>query len=100
MDNFRVNLTINDVCCNRCNNSSNNTTILITNSSTIIPLQNGFSFRIISASAGRVTVEIRKSFLRYIRFLYINIPTNICLSENSSCYKHIVTIKVNRIEAN
>ena len=100
MDNFNINLTINDVCCNKCNRSSNGQTLNITDSSTIIPLQNDFSFRIISATNNRVIMEIRKSYLRFIRFGYINVPINLLLPTDDCWCEHYITIKINSIVAN
>lgn len=100
MDNFNVNLTIKDICCNRCCRCVNERTVTLTDSSTVLTLQDGFSFRIISASNNRVTIEIRKSFLRFIRFGYINVSTNICLPCSNSCCEHILVITINSIVAN
>ena len=77
MDNFNVNLSITDICCGKCTKCVNEKTISIYDSSTLIPLQDGFSLRILSVSTTRVVVEIRKSFVRIIRFVYINSETNI-----------------------
>ena len=100
MDNFNVNLTIKDICCNNCCRCVNERTLNLTDSSTVLTLQDGFSFRIISASSTRVVMEIRKSFLRLIRFGYINVPTNICLPCGDCCKEHILVITINSIVAN
>ncbi len=100
MDNFNVNLTIKDICCNNCCKCVNEKTITITDSSTIISLQDGFSFRIISVSNNRVIFEIRKGFLRFIRFGYINITTNICLPCSECCHEHILIVTINSIVSN
>ena len=100
MDNFNVNLTIKDICCNKCCKCVNERTITLTDSSTILTLQDGFSFRIISVSNNRVVMEIRKSFLRFIRFGYLNIPTNICLPCGDCCQEHILVISINSIVSN
>jgi len=97
MDNFNVNLNIKDICCNKCSKCIIERTITLTDSSNIISLQDGFSFRILSVSNNRVVIEIRKSFLRFIRFGYLNIPTNICLPCSDCCNKHILTITINSI---
>ena len=100
MDNFNVNITIKDICCNNCCKCVNERTLNITDSSTIISLQDNFSFRIISVSSSRVVFEIRKGFLRFIRFGYINISTNICLPCGECCNEHIVIITINSIVSN
>ena len=100
MDNFNVNLTIKDICCNNCYKCVNERTLNITDSTTIISLQDGFSFRIISVSNNRVVMEIRKSFLRFIRFGYLNVSTNICLPCSDCCREHILVITINSIVAN
>lgn len=100
MDNFNVNLTITDICCNKCTKCVNEKTISVYDSSTLIPLQDGFSLRILSATATRVVVEIRKSFVRLIRFAYINSETNICLPCSECCLEHILKIRINSIVAN
>jgi len=100
MNNFNVNLTITDICCNKCSKCVNEKTLSIFDSATIIPLQDGFSLRIISVTNTRVTIEIRKSFVRIIRFTYINSETNICLPCSECCQEHILRIKINNIVAN
>lgn len=99
MNNFNINLTITDICCNKCCKSINERTITITDSTNIISLQDGFSFRILSASTTRVIMEIRKSFVRFVRFGYLNVPTNICLPCSNCCMEHILTITINSIVA-
>lgn len=100
MDNFNVNLTITDICCNNCFKCVNEKTLSIFDSSTLIGLQDGFSLRIISVTSTRVVIEIRKSFVRLIRFTYINSETNICLPCSECCQDHILKIKINSIITN
>lgn len=100
MDNFNVNLIIKDICCNKCCKCVNERTITLTDTSTVLTLQDGFSLRIISVSSTRVIFEIRKSFIRFIRFGYINIPTNICLPCSDTCQEHILIITINSIVSN
>ena len=100
MDNFNVNITIKDICCNNCCRSINERTLQLTNSSDVVSLQDNFSFRIISTANGRAVMEIRKSFLRFIRFGYVNIPTNICLPCGNCCAEHRLVITINSIVTN
>ena len=100
MDNFNVNITIKDICCNNCCKCVNERTITLTDSSTILTLQDGFSFRILSVTPNRVVIEIRKSFLRFVRFAYINTSTNICLPCSNCCKEHILVITINNIVTN
>ena len=100
MDNFNVNLTITDICCTKCSKCVNEKTVSIFDSTTIISLQDGFSLRIISVTNTRVIIEIRKSFVRIIRFAYINTETNICLPCSDCCQEHILRIKINSTATN
>ena len=100
MDNFNVNLTITDICCNKCFKCVNENTVSIFDSSTLISLQDGFSLRILSVTATRVVIEIRKSFVRLIRFAYINSETSICLPCSDCCQTHILRVKINSIVTN
>lgn len=100
MDNFNVNLTITDICCNKCYMCVNENTLSIFDSSTLISLQDSFSLRILSVTNTRITIEIRKSFIRIIRFAYINSETNICLPSSECCKDHRLRIKVNSIVTN
>jgi len=100
MDNFNVNLTITDICCNKCCQCVNEKTISISDPSTIISLQDGFSLRIISVTSSRVTIEIRKRFIYFVRFTYLNSETSICLPCSDCCSEHIVRIRINSIVTN
>ncbi len=100
MDNFNVNLTIKDACCSNCFKCVNERTLSIFDSTTLIALQDGFSLRIISVTNNRVTIEVRKSFVHFIRFAYLNVSTNICLPCSNCCKEHVLTIKINNIVTN
>lgn len=100
MDNFNVNLTIIDICCTKCTKCVNEKTTSISDPSTLVPLFDGYSLRILSVSPTRVVIEIRKSFVRLIRFVYINSETNICLPSSECCLEHIGKIKINSIVTN
>lgn len=100
MDNFNVNLTITDICCNKCSKCVNEKTTSIYDSSTLIPLFDGFTLRILSVTPTRVVIEIRKSYVRIIRFTYINSDTNICLPCSDCCQEHILKIRINSILTN
>lgn len=98
MENFNVNLTITDSCCyNNCKYVNEKATS-ITNISTLIPLQDDFSLRITSVTNSKVTFEIKKSYLYFIRFGYINIDTKICLPCGNCCSEHLLNIRINSID--
>ena len=84
MENFNVNLTITDICCNKCCQSINEKTLSIFDTTTIISLQDSFSLRILSVTNTRVTIEL----------------TSICLPNSECCNRHIVKIKINNIATN
>ena len=77
MENFDVNLTITDNCCSNCYRYINERTTSLKSSSTLIPLQDSFSLRIIAVTSSRVTFEIKKSYVYFARFGYIDIDTKI-----------------------
>ncbi len=100
MENFNVNLTITDICCNKCCQSINEKTLSIYDIATIISLQDSFSLRILSVTNTRVTIELRSNLVHYVRFTYINSETNICLPCSECCNRHIVKVKINSIATN
>lgn len=100
MENFDVNLTITDNCCSNCYRYINERTTSITSSSTLIPLQDSFSLRIIAVTSSRVTFEIKKSYVYFARFGYIDIDTKICLPCGNCCTEHMLNIHINSITIN
>ena len=97
MENFEVNLTITDSCCNNCCRYINERTTTISNISTLVPLQDNFSLRIIAITNSRVTFEIKKSYMYFVRFGYVNTNTKICLPCSNCCTEHILSIQINSI---
>lgn len=95
MEPYSVTLTITDCCCTRCCTSNKETTRIISNSSEFISLQNNFYVRVIGVTQNYALLEITNGSIYYIRKAFLNIPINLCLSEN--CPVHRITITVTSI---
>lgn len=95
MEPYSVTLTITDCCCTRCCTSNKETTRIISSSSDFISLQNNFYARVIGVNENYIILEITNGSIYYIRKAFLNIPINLCLSEN--CPVHRITITVTSI---
>lgn len=95
MESNSITLTITDCCCTRCCTSNKETTRIISNNSEFISLQNSFYVRVIGVNANYALLEITNGSIYYIRKAFLNIPINLCLSEN--CPVHKITITVTSI---
>lgn len=89
MNNFNVELNIQDCTfsCN-CRNCQSNT-VTVTNSSQTISLQNNFILSVIATGNNYVTILIQNGFQVIIRNIR-NFPTQICIPSRNC--NHIVTI--------
>ena len=89
MNNFNVELNIQDCTfsCN-CRNCQSNT-VTVTNSSQTISLQNNFILSVIATGNNFVTILIQNGFQVIIRNIR-NFPTKICIPSRNCT--HIVTV--------
>lgn len=98
MENFNVNLTITDSCYSNSCKYVNEKSTVISSISTLVPLQDDFSLRIIAVTNTKVTFEIKKSYVYFVRFGYVNVDTKICLPCGNCCSEHMLNIHINSIE--
>lgn len=98
MDNFSVNISINDCLCCKCNTCNKMVTEILTSTEQFIPLQRGFYLKIISVENNSVVISIDNEILYIVRRLYIDVPIRICIPNN--CCRHTLTITLNSIIAN
>ena len=92
MNTFSVTLTINDCCCTKCCTSNRETTRIITNSTEFVSLQNGYYIRVLRATTNYALLEITNGSIYYIRKAFLNIPINLCLSDNCPVHKISITV--------
>lgn len=90
MDNFNVNLTIEDTLSDGCCNNTNQKTILITSTSQTVRLQECYILNIIAARSNMFTVLIQNGTQVIVRNIYTNFTTDICLPSN--CKRHLLSI--------
>lgn len=95
MNNFSVNISVSDCCCTKCCTSNRETTRIITSPNDFICLQNCFYIRILSVTETYALIEITNGTIHFIRKAFLNIPFNLCLSDN--CTNHCIVILVNSI---
>lgn len=95
MDTNSVTLTITDCCCTKCCTSNKETTKIISSNSEFISLQNNFYARVIGINQNYALLEITNGSIYYIRKAFLNIPINLCLSDN--CPVHRITITTTSI---
>lgn len=89
-NNFIVNLTVSDTCCNKCFKQVNKKEVTITDPSQTIALQRDFVLNVIGIQASHCTVLIQNGSYAIIRNVYTNYDTEICLPDK--CFEHVVTI--------
>lgn len=90
-----VALTITDCCCTKCCTTNREISKILSNSSEFISLQNSFYIRVIGITQNYALLEITNGLIYYIRKAFLNIPVNLCLSDN--CPTHKLTICVTSI---
>jgi len=96
MDNFSVNISVNDCCSNKCHTTNNSTTKIFTSLDDFISIQCCYYLKIISVTNTYVVLSIDNSIIYFVRRAYINVPLKICIPNN--CSTHIITITINSIE--
>lgn len=97
MDNFNVNITVNDCCFNKCHTSSKSITKIFTTVNDFIELQCCYYLRILTVTNTYILFSIDNNVIHFVRRAFINVPLRLCLPNN--CSSHIITITVNSIEA-
>ena len=95
MDNFSVNISIDDCLVCKCNTCNKMVTEILSSSDQFIPLQCNFYLKIISVENNSVVISIDNDVLFIVRRLYVGVPIRICIPNN--CCKHTLTIIVNSI---
>ena len=90
MDDFNVNITINDTVNNGCCNNTVQKTVLISNSAQTIALQNCYILNVINAENNMFTVLIQNGVQVIVRNIYTNFTTDLPLP--SDCKRHILNI--------
>lgn len=96
--NFSVTLNIKDVLISNCIKNTNNSDIIITATSQVIELQNGYILNVVSVNQRYITLVIQNGTYVYIRNIFLNYDCNICLPTENPCrFKHILTIGVSNI---
>jgi len=90
MDNYNVNLTIEDTLCDNCCKNTNKKTILITSTSQTVSLQNCYILNVIAATENMFTVLIQNGTQVIVRNIYTSFSTDMCLPSN--CKRHILNI--------
>ena len=97
MEDFSVNLTVNDCCRNKCNTVSNTTTNIFDSLNNFLSLNDNYYFKLIDVEDTYIVISIDNGSVFFVRKAYINIPIRICLPEDCCCQNHLVTIIVNSI---
>ena len=95
MENFSVNITVDDCCVSKCRTNSSSTTKIITNTSEFISIQCGYYLQILDVQSTYVVLSIDNESLYIVRKAFVGIPIKICIPNN--CASHVITIKVNSI---
>lgn len=95
MEDFTVNITVNDCCTNKCHTVNNSITKIFTSTDDFISLQCCYYLKIITVTSTYVIISIDNCVIHFVRRAFTNIPLRICIPNN--CSTHIVTITVNSI---
>ena len=95
MENFSVNITVQDCCQNRCHSSNVSTTKIFTSTDDFISLQCFYYLKIISVRDTYVVLSIDNGTIFFVRKVFIGIPIRICIPND--CSSHIITVLVNSI---
>ena len=95
MENFNVNLTVQDCCFNKCHSNNISTTKIFTNTNDFIPIQCGYYLRILAIHHTYIVLSIDNTIIHFIRKAFAGIPIRICIPND--CSSHTVTILVNSI---
>ncbi len=97
MENFNVNITVNDCCYNKCNVYNNTITKTFNNTQDFIELQCSYYLKIIAVTSTYILFSIDNGVIYFVRRAFIAVPLKICIPNN--CSTHIITITLNSITA-
>ena len=97
MDNFSVNISVDDCLVCKCTTSNKMVTEILTSLDQFIPLQCGFYLNIIAVENNYVVISIDNDLLYIVRKLYVGVPIRICIPNN--CSKHTLIVTINSITA-
>ena len=95
MEDFNVNLYVNDCCSNKCTKNNNSITKIFTSTDDFIPLQCCYYLKIISVTSTYIILSLDNGVIHFVRKAFIGIPLRICIPNN--CSTHVITIMVNSI---
>lgn len=99
--NFSVTLNIRDILISNCIRNTNNSDTIVTSTSQVVDLQNGYILNVVGVNQNFITVVIQNGTYVYIRNIFLNYDCNICLPTENPCNcKHILTIGVSNIVTN
>ncbi len=97
MNNFNVSLNVKDSIISKCTRDVSSTDTTVTSTSQSINIGNSYQINVVYATNTYVTVIIQNGTYVYIRNIYTNYTSSICLPSNDCCTKQIVCIGVNSI---
>jgi len=95
MNDFNVNITINDCCFNKCRCNNNSTTKIFTDADDFIELQCCYYLKIITVTSTYILLSIDNGLIHFVRRAFIGVPLKLCIP--GDCSSHVVTITVNSI---
>lgn len=90
MNNFSVNITIQDLICSKSCKDKESKTETINNSSEVIHLKEGYIINVVNITDSYFTIIVQNGINTIIRNIYTTFPVKICLP--CKCANHILTI--------
>ncbi len=90
MNNFSINITIEDLICSKNCKDKSTTSETITSISEVISLKNGYILNIVNVTNTHFTIILQNGINTIIRNVFQNVPIRICIP--CKCANHIVTI--------
>lgn len=96
MNNFNVNITIEDLICSNCCKDREIKTETITSSSEVINLKEGYILNVVSINSSYFTIIVQNGINTIIRNVFTSFPIRIYLP--CKCANHILTISGNIVE--
>lgn len=100
MNNFNVNLNIRDTIISKCTKNINSTDTVITSTTQTISIGNSYQINVVYATNTYITLIIQNGTYVYIRNIYTNYNSTICLPNNDCFKKQILCIGINSININ
>lgn len=96
MNNFNVNITIQDLICSKSCKDKETKTKTINTSSDVIHLKGGYILNIVNVNDSHFTIIVQNGINTIIRNVYTSFPIRICLP--CKCANHILTISGTIVE--